>query len=317
MKDIPLSVDNSVIVDELEKRKYKVSGKVMLPKLRVDGQLTNCLTGDRVIYIERPTQSVPRLISFGVFRGKVFHANQTPKDQTIVMCSNCLNKGHHRSACTSQVVCRFCKKEGHYQRDCSTSVPENEEGHERPTGAQAAAAAPDQPGGDEHQSDCSTSVPENEEGHERPTGAQADAATPDQPGRDESTAKKAKGDVTKETRRSAESRDGPESRSNPPGATSAGKDNAPGSKQCKITQFIQHEREDHAKKNEQSSRSSVVTEMSGDEQSDLESEEIESDDCTESEISIESPVTPIARPRMETRSNKKRKQKGEKKPKKK
>ena len=43
--------------------------------------------------------------------------------------------------------------------------------------------------------------------------------------------------VTKATRRSAESRDGPESRSNPPGATSAGKDNAPGSTQCKITDF--------------------------------------------------------------------------------
>ena len=87
VKDIPFSVDNSVIVDELEKRKYKVSGKVMLPKLRVDGQLTNCLTGDRVIYIERPTQPVPRLISFGVFCGKVFHANQAPKDQTSVICS--------------------------------------------------------------------------------------------------------------------------------------------------------------------------------------------------------------------------------------
>ena len=121
IKDIPLSVSNTVIVDELEKRQYKVglSGKVIFQKLRVDGRLTNCLTGDRVIFIEKPESSLPRSMTFGNFRGKVFHMNQLSKDVRSVVCSNCLATGHHRSTCNKPIVCRSCRAEGHLQRECT------------------------------------------------------------------------------------------------------------------------------------------------------------------------------------------------------
>lgn len=284
VKDIPLSVDNSVIVDELEKRKYKVSGKVMFPKLRVDGQLTNCLTGDRVIYIDRPPQPVPRIMSFGIFRGKVFHANQIPKDHTSVVCSICLTRGHHRSACTSQVVCRFCKREGHLQRDCPTPI-RNEADREGLFGKYTAAAA---------------------------TGQQVE--------RDDNAQAELRPGVSKTTRLTADDRERETSESQSRTPTDRdtrvipNKESAPGNTQCKITQFIQQERAAHAQMNEHARVSKVP---SGDESSDDDSEEYETDNCAESEISIESPEMRITKSQPESEKPKKRKQKKEKKSKKK
>ena len=291
VKDIPLSVDNSVITDELEQQKYKVSGKVLLPKLRVDGQLTNCLTGDRIIYIERPAQPVPRNLTFGNFRGRVFHANQIPKDHTSdnVVCSNCLIRGHHRSSCTRQVVCRFCKKEGHFQRDYKTPVIRNDEIRDERTPEQPDAA---------------------------PSGLQKE--------RRGKTKVDSRPGVTKATRRSADNRDCDISESqntaptdcNTPGI--AGKDHASGSSstQSKITQFIQQERTAAAQMNE---HIRVHTTASESDSSDDGNDEFETDDNAEqaSEISIESPEMPLVRAQAKSEKSKKRKQKGEKKPKKK
>ena len=123
VKDIPLSVHNSVITDELEKQKCKIRGKVVYQRLRVDGLLTDCLTGDRMIYIERPSFSLPRMMAFGLFKGRVYHPNQNVLDPDKVTCSNCLTTGHHRSRCSAPVVCKRCKSSGHYARDCPNPTP--------------------------------------------------------------------------------------------------------------------------------------------------------------------------------------------------
>ena len=80
IKDIPLSASDTLITDELESRKCKPIGKIIHDRLRVDGKLTDCLTGDRIVYIERPKQSLPRSITFGLFHGRVFHPGQQPDD---------------------------------------------------------------------------------------------------------------------------------------------------------------------------------------------------------------------------------------------
>lgn len=125
IKDIPLSVHESVIMDEFEKRNYKVNGPIMYPKLRVDGKLTQCLTGDRVVYIDAPTQPLPRFMQFQNFRARVFHHGQ-PDPESNVTCSRCLQAGHHRSKCSNQVVCRLCKKVGHMQSMCPTTAGKEE-----------------------------------------------------------------------------------------------------------------------------------------------------------------------------------------------
>ena len=45
VKDVPLSVNDELIVREIEGWKYTVRGKVIRQRLRVNGQLINCLNG--------------------------------------------------------------------------------------------------------------------------------------------------------------------------------------------------------------------------------------------------------------------------------
>ena len=123
IKDIPLSVHESVIQDGLEGLNCKIYGPVLYPKLRVDGKLTQCLTGDRVVYIDPPSQPLPRLIRFQNFRARVFHHGQ-PNPEASITCSRCLQTGHHRTKCPNQLVCRACRKTGHVQNACPAGIGE-------------------------------------------------------------------------------------------------------------------------------------------------------------------------------------------------
>ena len=122
VKDIPLSASDTMITDELEKRKYNPVGKIIHQRLRVDGKLTDCLTGDRVLYLKKPSQSLPRFITFGLFRARVFHPGQLPPESSVT-CSRCLSVGHHRSNCTKDVICKHCNRSGHIARDCKEDFP--------------------------------------------------------------------------------------------------------------------------------------------------------------------------------------------------
>ena len=132
VKDIPLSVHESVITDELERKKCKISGKMFYQKLRVDGKLTECLTGDRVVYIEPLTTPLPRTIMFGPFKGRIFHFGQPDTDKTNSLCSKCLRPGHLRSACMNEIVCRSCKQTGHIVADCPTHDTPTDPSNQRP-----------------------------------------------------------------------------------------------------------------------------------------------------------------------------------------
>ena len=148
VRNIPLSVHESLILDELEKLKYKVIGKVTYQRLRVDGRMTDCLTGDRVVYIEQPSQPLPRDMTFGIFKAKIYHYGQPDSfTRSVVVCSKCLSEGHHRSRCTSQVVCRRCKQPGHMQLDCSNSfeTPPTSPSRARASGATPFSAPADAP----------------------------------------------------------------------------------------------------------------------------------------------------------------------------
>lgn len=112
IKDIPLSVHESIILGELENKKCKIHGPIQYQKLRVDGKLTQCMTGDRVVFVDLPNQPLPRFMRFHTFRARVFHFGQENASQGPV-CSNCLQDGHHKSHCTNEKVCRVCRQVGH------------------------------------------------------------------------------------------------------------------------------------------------------------------------------------------------------------
>ncbi|XP_071478309.1 uncharacterized protein [Diadema antillarum] len=124
IRDIPLSVLDTVITDELEKCKHKVLGAPIRERLRVDGLLTDCLTGNRIVYIQHPSKPLPRDMNFGIFKARVYHYGQiVPPARANLMCSRCLNAGHHRSQCSNPIVCRRCKQPGHLQQECSFETP--------------------------------------------------------------------------------------------------------------------------------------------------------------------------------------------------
>ncbi|KAL7378440.1 hypothetical protein ABVT39_013689 [Epinephelus coioides] len=49
---LPESADDSVVTQFLEQRGCKIVGKVMRQMIRYNNQLTNCSTGDRMVYVE-------------------------------------------------------------------------------------------------------------------------------------------------------------------------------------------------------------------------------------------------------------------------
>ena len=127
VKDIPLSVKDEVIVNEMEKLKINVKSKVQRLKLRVNGFLTDCYNGDRALFVETPLKPLPRTMRMGAFTARVYHEGQS---NAATMYSKCLAQGHHASACTRPVVCRKCHQPGHKGFECSQqnyNIPINTE----------------------------------------------------------------------------------------------------------------------------------------------------------------------------------------------
>lgn len=132
IKDVPLSVGDDLIRATLEGMKCKIRGEIVRQQLRVNGQLTNCLNGDRVAYIDPPSQPLPRfLVIANVFRARAFHVGQPDERQETrtVICSRCLERGHHASTCSNPVKCRTCKGTGHLSHSCPGNTSQQSHGN--------------------------------------------------------------------------------------------------------------------------------------------------------------------------------------------
>ena len=120
IKDIPLSVSDQLIKSEFQAKKIQIQGDIYRQKLRVNGQLTSCLNGDRMLFITPPSQPLPRKFLCGqVFVGRLYHLGQPEQGGgSIAICSKCLEKGHHVSTCKNAIKCTFCKESGHVKSKC-------------------------------------------------------------------------------------------------------------------------------------------------------------------------------------------------------
>lgn len=120
IKDIPLSVGDELIKSTLEKMKCEVRGEIIRQKLRVNGELIDCLNGDRVCFIDPPSQPLQRsIVVANLFRARLFHIGQPER---VTKCSRCLEDGHHSSQCTNDVRCKSCNKTGHISSSCTDHV---------------------------------------------------------------------------------------------------------------------------------------------------------------------------------------------------
>ena len=118
--DIPLSVHDNKILTTLRNMGAEVIGECKREKLRINGKLVNCTTGNRLMTIKTPKEPLPRFVNISDFKAKIFHAGQ-PNNKDLV-CSNCQEKGHTRIVCRNKTKCSVCfKVDQHVTSDCPES----------------------------------------------------------------------------------------------------------------------------------------------------------------------------------------------------
>lgn len=120
IKDIPLSVDDGVILRTLTLKAIECIGKVEREKLRINSKLTNCNTGDRFVIVKTLTlkEPLPKQMMFGRFKASVYHPGQTDAKTEQQKCTKCLEQGHQFKTCPNEFKCRHCMQTGHKMDEC-------------------------------------------------------------------------------------------------------------------------------------------------------------------------------------------------------
>ena len=122
--DIPLSVEDGVITRELILRGLEIIS-ASREKLRINGKLTNCETGDRSIIEKTSSLKDPlsKFMSFGKYQGRIYHRGQVKR---VIKCSKCLEDGHRVATCPNDWKCTSCLKSGHKKAECGGTSDESE-----------------------------------------------------------------------------------------------------------------------------------------------------------------------------------------------
>lgn len=129
VKNIPLSADDSIIVKTLKDYGCELVDNPSREKLRVDGKLTNCETGDRIVFVKPLKAPLPKEMRMGFFRATVIHAGQIVKSLNQ-SCGKCLQDGHRTYECLNDWVCKNCKQSGHKSGDCTVALQDSHESQE-------------------------------------------------------------------------------------------------------------------------------------------------------------------------------------------
>lgn len=119
VKDIPLSADDGQIIRKLEFVGCTVTSTYR-ERLRIDGLLTDCQTGDRIITVTPIGTPLPRYMEIGKYNATIIHRGQIPPGG--LKCNKCLGDDHRTMECPNDWRCRFCNELGHKQEDCEAKT---------------------------------------------------------------------------------------------------------------------------------------------------------------------------------------------------
>ena len=124
IKDIPLSKDNSCIETFLQSKGIVLNKPIQYGKIRnpETKELTDCYSGDRILYTKPFSQDIQRVVYFGPTRARVFYDNQ-PVQKVDMLCTNCYSTEHFRSKCGNPTACRMCHVPGHKPEDACCDAP--------------------------------------------------------------------------------------------------------------------------------------------------------------------------------------------------
>lgn len=131
VRNVPISADDGQIHRALELHGSDIQG-FFRERLRVNGKLTNCQTGDRIVISKILEQPIPRNIQIGKYMAIVLHSGQ-PEFQNrkgdgegnVKTCHKCLQPGHLMAHCSSDWVCKTCKIPGHKMIDCPSALQDD------------------------------------------------------------------------------------------------------------------------------------------------------------------------------------------------
>ena len=88
IKDIPLSKENGSIEAFLQSRGVTLAKPIQFGKIRnpVTRELTDCYSGDRIMYAKPFHQDIPRVVYIGSSRARLFYEKQ-PVPQRDILCT--------------------------------------------------------------------------------------------------------------------------------------------------------------------------------------------------------------------------------------
>ncbi|VDI29902.1 Hypothetical predicted protein [Mytilus galloprovincialis] len=88
-------------------------------RLKVDGLLTNCQTGDKckILYCEPMGKVLPRTRRIGQYIAVLLHKAQKT-DSSQLTCNKCLQTGHVLRECPNEWVCTTCNNPDHKRAEC-------------------------------------------------------------------------------------------------------------------------------------------------------------------------------------------------------
>ncbi|CAG2187982.1 CNBP [Mytilus edulis] len=118
IKNIPCSADDGQIQRALEVN-HCVVHTLFRERLRVDGRVTNCQTGDRIAICDPIPNPLPKTLFIGKYKAVVLHRGQVDT-RTNIKCNKCLQEGHKSYECPNDWVCRTCGGSGHKASYCTT-----------------------------------------------------------------------------------------------------------------------------------------------------------------------------------------------------
>ncbi|VDI79255.1 Hypothetical predicted protein [Mytilus galloprovincialis] len=124
MKNIPLSADDGQLLRYLQNWHLNILN-YHRERLRIDGLVTNCQTGDRIFHCEPFPHTIPRNVKLGKYRGLIFYKGQINENNTDIECSKCLQKGHKKTNCSNDWKCKTCGANGHISKNCTSEFDKN------------------------------------------------------------------------------------------------------------------------------------------------------------------------------------------------
>ncbi|VDH91591.1 Hypothetical predicted protein [Mytilus galloprovincialis] len=137
VKNVPLSADDGQIHRALTLQGCDIQS-LFRECLRINGKVTACQTGDRVVISKVLDKVVPRNLQIGKYMARVFHAGQPEFNRSInydtssnvKTCHKCLKPGHLIYECPNDWVCKTCNKSGHKMLDCQSDLQTENENSE-------------------------------------------------------------------------------------------------------------------------------------------------------------------------------------------